>query len=388
VDRSVVAVPTQMNIDQINVGFRYRKDLGDLRSLAESIEEVGLLHPVVVTPEGRLIAGQRRLEACRLLGWNDVPVTVVDLYQAARGEAHENFVRKDLLPSEIVALKRAIEPLERREARQRQGSRAALCLPATVAEGQRAYPGETRDKIARYLGVGRTTIERAEAVIEAAEDEPEEFGYLVEQMDRSGKVAGVYRRLTIMKQARELEAAPPALPTGPFNVIVADPPWRYESGASLPYPTMALDDIKAMPVRDIADENSILWLWTTNAHLRVAFEVVESWGFEYKTVLTWVKDRVGTGDWLRGQTEHCILSARGRPVIQLANQTTALNGIRREHSRKPEEFYALVDQLCPGSKVELFSRQERQGWRAFGNQTDKFLPLPAEDPDAEEDHEE
>jgi len=375
-----------MNIDQIQVGFRYRKDLGDLRSLAASIAEVGLLHPVVVTPEGRLIAGQRRLEACRTLGWTEVSVTVVDLYQAARGEAHENFVRKDLLPSEIVALKRAIEPLESRDARERQGHKADLCHPATVAEGQRSYPGEARDKIARYLGVGRTTIERAEAVVDAADDEPEEYGYLVEQMDRSGKVAGVYRRLTIMKQARELEAAPPTLPSGPFHVIVADPPWRYESGSSLPYPTMALEDIKAMPVRDIAEDNSILWLWTTNAHLRVAFEVVEAWGFEYKTLLTWVKDRVGTGDWLRGQTEHCILSARGRPIVQLANQTTALNGIRREHSRKPEEFYALVDQLCPGSKVELFSRQQRKGWRAFGIQTDKFLPLLAQEiEDVDED---
>jgi len=181
-----------MHIDQIQVGFRYRKDLGDLRTLAQSIADVGLLHPVVVTPEGRLIAGQRRLGACRLLGWTEVPVTVVDLYQAARGEAHENFVRKDLLPSEIVALKRAIEPLERREARERQGSRADLCHPATVAECQRAYPGDTRDNIARYLGVGRTTIERAEAVVEAAEEEPEEYGYLVEQMDRSGKVAGAH----------------------------------------------------------------------------------------------------------------------------------------------------------------------------------------------------
>src|ERR1700704_1159939 len=165
-----------MQIDQITIGFRYRKDLGDLRSLAESIEVVGLLHPVVVTPEGRLIAGQRRLEACRLLGWDDVPVTVVDLYQAARGEAHENFVRKDLLPSEIVALKRAIEPLERKAARERQGSRADLCHSATVAEGQGPAPGDTRDKIARYLGVGRTTIERAEAVVDAAEEEPDEYG--------------------------------------------------------------------------------------------------------------------------------------------------------------------------------------------------------------------
>src|SRR5216684_5945394 len=115
-----------MNIEQIHIGFRYRKDLGDLRTLAQSIADVGLLHPVVVTPEGRLIAGQRRLEACRLLGWTEVPVTIVDLLQAARGEAHENFVRKDLLPSEIVALKRAIEPLERRDARTRQGTRVDL----------------------------------------------------------------------------------------------------------------------------------------------------------------------------------------------------------------------------------------------------------------------
>src|ERR1022692_1400619 len=173
-----------MRIEQIQIGFRYRKDLGDLRPLVDSIAEVGLLHPVVVTPEGRLIAGQRRLEACRLLGWMEVPVTVVDLYQAARGEAHENFVRKDLLPSEIVALKRAIEPLERREARQRQGSRADLCPPATATECQRADPGDARDNIARYLGVGRTTIERAEAVVEAAEEEPEEYGYLVRSEER------------------------------------------------------------------------------------------------------------------------------------------------------------------------------------------------------------
>ena len=230
----------ELPIDEIDIGFRYRKELGDLRPLADSIGEVGLLHPVVVTSEGLLIAGQRRLEACRLLGWAEVPVTVVDLNEAARGEAHENFVRKDLLPSEIVALKRAIEPFERRDARQRQGSRADLCHPATVAECQ----GDARDRIARYLGVGRTTIERAEAVVEAAEQEPDEYGYLVEQMDRSGKVAGAYRRLEVLKQARQLEAAPQELPTGPFQVIVADPPWRYESSNNLPYPTMAIEDIK------------------------------------------------------------------------------------------------------------------------------------------------
>jgi N6-adenosine-specific RNA methylase IME4/ParB-like chromosome segregation protein Spo0J len=351
-----------MNIEQIQIGFRYRKDLGDLRTLAQSIEEVGLLHPVVVTPEGRLIAGQRRLAACRLLGWTDIAVTVVDLYQAARGEAHENFVRKDLLPSEILAFKRAIEPLERREARQRQGGRADLCHLATVAECQRADPGDARDRISRYLGVGRTTIERAEAVVEAAEEEPEEYGHLVEQMDRSGKVASAYRRLEVLRQAMELDAAPPALPSGPFQVIVADPPWRCDSGNSLPYPTMDIEEIKAIPVMEIADDNAILWLWTTNAHLRVAFDVVEAWGFEYRTMLTWVKDRMGTGEWLRGQTEHCMLAIRGNPVFLHGNHTTVLDAPRREHSRKPEEFYELVETTCSGARVELFCRQLRKNW--------------------------
>src|ERR1019366_2935494 len=295
---------------------------------------------------------------------------------APRGEAHENFVRKDLLPTKIVALKRAIEPTERRSARERQGSRADLCHPATVAEGQRAYSGETRDNVARYLGVGRTTIERAEAVVEAAEEEPEEYGYLVEQMDRSGKVAGAYRRLTVLKQAKELDAAPPELPTGPFQVVVADPPWQYDTGGSLPYPTMALDEIKAIPVRDIADENATLWLWTTNAHLPVAFDVVAAWGFEYKTLLTWVKDRMGTGEWLRGQTEHCLLGARGKPVFPHGSDGTVLEAARREHSRKPKEFYLLVQAICPGSKLELFSRQARPGWQAFGNQVGLFGATP------------
>jgi N6-adenosine-specific RNA methylase IME4 len=357
-----------MNIDQIQIGFRYRKDLGDLHSLADSIGEVGLLHPVVVTQEGRLIAGQRRLEACRSLGWTEIPVTVVDLLQAARGEAHENFVRKDLLPSEIVALKRAIEPLERREARQRQGVRADLCHPATVAECQ----GPSRDKIARYLGVGKTTIDRAEAVVEAAEEDPEEYGYLVEQMDRSGKVAGAFRRLAVLRQAKELDAAAPELPTGPFQVIVADPPWRYESGGSLPYPTMDIEEIKAMPVAEIADENAILWLWTTNAHLRVAFDVVTAWGFEYRTLLTWVKDRMGTGEWLRGQTEHCMLAVRGRPVFLHGNHATVLEATRREHSRKPEEFYAMVEETSPGGKLDLFCRTERPGWHVYGDETRRF----------------
>lgn len=209
-------------------------------------------------------------------------------------------------------------------------------------------------------------------MVEAAEQEPEEYGHLVEQMDRSGKVAGAFRRLTVLKQAKELDAAPPPLPTGPFQVIVVDPPWRYATGNDLPYPTMTIEQIKAMPVVELADDDAILWLWTTNAHLRLAFDVVDAWGFEYKALLTWVKDRMGTGEWLRGQTEHCLLASRGEPVFIHGTRSTVLEAARREHSRKPDAFYTLVERTCAGGKLELFSRQRRNGWQAYGNDAEKF----------------
>lgn len=157
---------------------------------------------------------------------------------------------------------------------------------------------------------------------------------------------------------------------GPFRVIVIDPPWTYESGNSLPYPTMSIDDIKSLRVNELAHKDAILWLWTTNHHLRVAFEIVEAWGFSYKNLLTWAKHQMGHGDWLRGQSEHCLLAVRGKPVFLGASHTTVIHAARREHSRKPAEFYQLVEATCPGSKVDLFSRQERYGWVVWSAEKD------------------
>ena len=85
-----------------------------------------------------------------------------------------------------------------------------------------------------------------------------------------------------------------------------------------------------------------------------------------------IKDRMGTGEWLRGQTEHCMLAVRGKPIFLQGNHTTVLEAMRREHSRKPEEFYALVEETSPGNKVELFARQKRVGWQHFGDQPQLF----------------
>ena len=117
------------------------------------------------------------------------------------------------------------------------------------------------------------------------------------------------------------------------------------------------------------------WFQSTRPKARsLLLEVAEAWGFEYKTALTWVKDRMGTGEWLRGQTEHCLLAARGKPVFIHGSYTTVLNAARREHSRKPDEFYTLVEAACPGSREELFARQARAGWQTYGNETGLFVP--------------
>jgi MT-A70 len=136
------------------------------------------------------------------------------------------------------------------------------------------------------------------------------------------------REQTLRQQARESIAQQSLeFPKGPYRVIVIDPPWRYDSREGRgPYPDMDIDEIQALPVAALAHAHCVLWLWTTNAFVREAFACLEAWGFEQKTILTWIKDRAGTGHWLRGKTEHCILAVRGRPLVGLTDQTTALIG--------------------------------------------------------------
>lgn len=197
---------------------------------------------------------------------------------------------------------------------------------------------------------------------------------------RAGTMRAHAKQVEKREVAKQIEAEPAPLPSGPYRVIVSDPPWAYDKRAGdathrgdLPYPSMTTDAICALDVATLAHPDAcILWLWTTNAFMRDAYRVLDAWGFEEKTILTWVKDRMGLGDWLRGQTEHCILAVRGRPTVLLTNQTTALHGPLREHSRKPDEFYALVEALCPGSKVEMFCRTPRPGWARWGAETEKF----------------
>jgi N6-adenosine-specific RNA methylase IME4 len=196
-------------------------------------------------------------------------------------------------------------------------------------------------------------------------------------MDRTDRADGPFKRLKVARQAEAIRKEPPPLPSrGPYRVIVADPPWPYEKRQEdpshrgvLPYTAMSIKQICEMNVASLAHDDCILWLWTTNHHMREAFTVLDAWGFTQKTILTWLKDKMGMGDWLRGQTEHVLMATRGKPAVELTGQTTLLHGKVRAHSQKPEEFYTFVEKLCPASRYcELFSRHSRPNWDGHGDE--------------------
>ena len=176
-----------------------------------------------------------------------------------------------------------------------------------------------------------------------------------------------------------------------YDLIMIDPPWRFElysekgeaKSAQAQYQTMSLDEIKALPVRLLAKPDCLLWLWATAPMLPQQLEVLAAWGFAYKSEGVWVKTTknnkiaFGTGYGFRGSHEPIILAGTGSPQVTHGVRSVIM-GLARGHSRKPDSAYAAAEQLMPGARyADVFSRQNRPGWDAFGNEAGKFDQISA-----------
>jgi hypothetical protein len=220
-------------LDAIRVGERARKDLGDLTPLMDSIATVGLLHPIVVTPDHTLIAGHRRLEAVKALGWSEVPVTIVegitDAVGALKAERDENTLRRDFSPTEAIALGMRIEEAESKAARDRMNHAGETYGNAAIGQ-----IGTTRDKVAAAISeegyqLSGKTYEHGKAVLKAAEAESEKYGNLPTIMDRRG-IGSAYRAL---RQSQHIEKygplskedTPPGDYRASINQLIADMRW-------------------------------------------------------------------------------------------------------------------------------------------------------------------
>lgn len=174
-------------------------------------------------------------------------------------------------------------------------------------------------------------------------------------------------------------STPPRAPKK-YRTILADPPWdvqqKGDRGAERHYSLMTLDEIAALPVADLAEDNAHLWLWVTNATLRQGYDIAEAWGFTVRSPLTWVKFRLGLGTYLRNSTEHLLFATRGTAPVEFRSQPTWINAPVQDHSHKPEEQYALIERVSPGPYLELFARRPQPGWDAWGNEVASDVMLP------------
>ena len=169
------------------------------------------------------------------------------------------------------------------------------------------------------------------------------------------------------------------LPNGAFTTVYADPPWlergggQIKRGADRHYPLMKTKDIMALPVKEIVAPNAHLYLWVTNNFLPDGLKVMETWGFRYVTNITWVKDRMGLGQYFRGMTEHCLFGVKGSLPYKLLDGKrqqgrTVLIAPKGRHSEKPEDMYTMIEKVSTGPYIELFARNGRDGWVSWGNE--------------------
>jgi N6-adenosine-specific RNA methylase IME4 len=341
---------------------------GEYAAFRADVGERGITEPLEITRAGVVLDGRHRLRAAAELGLQSVPVRlaapsdeVAHMLLAALQRRHLSQSQKATLALELEHYQQArAEAAERRQANLR-ASKVATLPP----RGER-----TRDLAARLAGVSARTVQDALTVKEA---DPEMFERI-----KAGELPAHTARRQLERSRRDAALGPtPPFPGGRYELLYADPPWQLGSPATeyAPesyYPTLSLEEIKALAVP--AAERAVLFLWTVNALLPEALEVIEAWGFEYKTNFVWVKDWIGLGVWGRYRHELLLVGRKGDfpPPPGPDRIDSVIEAKRGRHSQKPACVYELLERMYPqASKLELFARgRPRAGWSAWGNEVE------------------
>jgi len=362
----------------------------EYEALKADIEERGVLVPVEVDETGAILDGHHRVRA-----WQELRSEGVNLADYPR------MVRRGLTEEQKRNHARSLNVLRRHLSREQRDD---------VMRAMRA-DGATYQEIARAVGVTHPTamaatkdvivnsyIENARGQVRPSSYTPRPVGVDTPSLFIPGGAVTLDRSAAelVAKQAQQERTAERRQERieriveisqgnseldeldGQYPIIYADPPWRYEHvktenrAIENHYPTMDLDEICALPVSDIATPDSVLFLWTTSPKLAESMQVIDAWGYTYRTCMVWDKDRIGMGYYARQQHELLLIATRGSvPVPEPENRPPSVIRIRRddEHSSKPAEFYAMIERMYPElRKLEMFARTRRDGWAAWGNQ--------------------
>lgn len=251
-------------------------------------------------------------------------------------------------------------------------------------------PIETRKELAKVAQVSHDTIAKVKIIEQKAPEEIKaklqtgevSINQVYQEIKKEEKKIERDKKIEEVKQKIKEENL--VQPNKKYHVIAIDPPWAYEekggfssndydydsNRGTVDYPTMTLSQISNIELPTADD--CVLFLWTTHAFLRDSFDLLDNWGFKYKATLVWDKVKMGIGRTVRMQIEFCLIAVKGNPIINGSSERDILTEPRREHSRKPEAFYQMVERMCIGNKLDFFSRQTRQNWDHYGAEEGKF----------------
>ena len=384
-------------------------------TLKESIKANGLKTPIWLF-EGQIIDGRNRYKACLEVG-------VEPTFQEYSGDNAIEFVRiNNLHRRDLSSSQRALAIVElngfavKQQAKLRQIDNGKLtglrnkkdmenfpspsndeyCEPIKItpssARKALADQGKTNEKyvdtaskiieshpeLKDKVRAGALNMDDAKQLVQFKESSPDLFAKTLARMEEAPneRVRNVIRAVKneqISKNNAEM------IPTDKkYRVIYADPPWSY--GCSVPdtvktpedyYPAMSTEDICAMPIKEIAEANSVLFMWTTSPHLEESFSVIKAWGFEYKTSFVWDKVKHNMGHYNSVRHEFLLVATRGSCTPDVKKLfDSVITEERSEHSKKPQQFYTIIETLYThGEKIELFCRTCWHGWDVFGNQS-------------------
>lgn len=351
----------------------------DLATLTEDIRAHGLREAITLHPDGTILDGRNRYRACLAAGVAPRFVTWDGDGSALAFVLSLNLHRRHLNESQRAMAGARIANMD-------EGRRSATASIDAVSQADAA----------ELLNVSRPSVQRAREVLDHGTTE------LIASVERGdvavslaakiatstddtqravvARVATGERPIEAMRQVRaeQIEARQIAEPTGKYRVIYADPPWSY--GNEMPagtteqrdhYPTMPIADICALPVRDMAEPDAVLFLWVTSPILEESFAVIKAWGFSYKASFVWDKIAHNMGHYNSVRHELLLVATRGscQPDVRKLFDSVVTEE-RTEHSRKPETFRTIIDTIYPnGKRVELFARRKAEGWDSWGKES-------------------
>ena len=382
-----------------------------LAELAADIRENGLREPIRLL-DGRIIDGRNRYRACKMAGvsprfeqvaadqnpWAFVWSLNGQRRDLSRDQRYLLWDECSAKDAEWQAVQERIQDEANRKraeaakgnenaAKEKPKNSAATTCGTTVSDVRPApkptpkadaKPARASEEKAKAANVDRGTVERNEYLKKNRPD--------LAARVKSGELTSSQAHAQAKKEQRAKEIAEQReaiakgeakLPDGQFEVVVMDPPWAYGreydpegSRVANPYPEMTQAELMQMEPPFAGD--AVLFLWTTHQFIWDAKALMDRWGFTYKATLVWDKEKMGMGAWFRMQCEFCLLGVRGKPTWQNTTWRDVIREPRRQHSRKPDAFYQMVEECTVGRRLEMFSREQREGWGAFGNDTAKF----------------